>query len=72
MRKYLVEAFRQCDEPKEPEIIEADYIKGFEGFVEFYENRSVKTWPFGTRNYKYVIAVRQNCNVTEIKEEVQC
>jgi hypothetical protein len=65
MRKYKVEAFKLCDEPKKPEIIEADAIRASFGAVEFLKN-DVR-FEDGYR----VFAIRMNCNVSELPEEKQ-
>ena len=63
MRRWKVEAFRLCDDPKEPEIIEADSIAVVGNYVEFHINDDSQEYGYRT------IAVRQNCNVSEITEE---
>ena len=78
MRKWKVETpYTEWSNRKE-EIIEADWMEGFDGFVEFYIY--VKYFPrfnllewvdkiiFGVKRSR-VIAVRMNCNVSEITEE---
>lgn len=67
MRKYEVKAFRLCDEPIKPEIIEADKIHAsWNGAVEFLVEDKTMECDYG-ENYR-TIAVRQNANVTELRE----
>jgi len=62
MRQWKAEAFRQCDEPKKPEIINADSIAVVGNYVEFHVKDDSQEYGYRT------IAVRQNCNVSEITE----
>ena len=64
MRRWKVETFRLCDEPKPPETIEADEICPVGQYVVFYEHDGSEEYGGGR-----IKAVRQNCNVTEITEE---
>ncbi len=63
MRSYQLEAYRQCDESKESETIEADRIDVFlslAGILCCFEVFD----PAEETGYR-TIAVRQNCKVTE-------
>ena len=68
MRRWKVEMPQDEWNCGKEEIIEADNIEGFDGFVEFYEVTKVSSWT-GSYTRKRTIAIRQNCNATEITEE---